>query len=176
MIFPHIEELAEKALKETNCYSVPVDVMKCAKEKGIEVKPIDTLEDGISGFFVTKGKNAHIGYNDSHSENRKRFTIAHELGHFMLHSKEESLFVDKEERSLYRNMDSSSGEIQKEREANSFAAALLMPKSLLKKEINSCNLELIGSITKYLATKFKVSEDAMTFRLTNLQLLDFGLY
>lgn len=176
MVTPHIEELAERILKETNCFSVPVDVMQCAKTKGIDVKAIDNLEDGISGFFVIKDKNFHIGYNNSHPETRRRFTIAHELGHFLLHSKEIPLFVDKAERSLYRNLESSSGEVQKEREANSFAAALLMPKSLLKKEINNCNLELVDSITKYLATKFKVSENAMAFRLTNLELLDFGLY
>lgn len=175
MVIPHIEALAEKILKETDCFSVPVDVMQCAKSKNIGVEAT-SLEDDISGFFLSKNKKFHIGYNSDHSENRRRFTVAHELGHYFLHSKEIPLFIDKLERSLYRNTESSSGEIQKEREANAFAAALLMPKTLLIREIKSCNVELIDSITKYLSSKFKVSEEAMSFRLTNLGLLDYGLY
>lgn len=175
MILQHIEEMAEKILKETECFAVPVNVKKCLNANDINLQEVE-LEDEVSGFFIMKDKKPHIGVNKNHSEKRRRFTIAHEFGHFILHSKETPLFVDKTERTLYRNLESSTGEIVKEREANSFAAAFLMPRRLLKREIDNCDIESIGSITEYLAKKFNVSEKAMEHRLTNLGLLDFGLF
>ena len=175
MIIRYIEEKADKVLKDTNCFTIPVDVITCASEMGIKVNEVD-LEEGVSGLFVIKDKVAHIGYNKNHPENRRRFTIAHELGHYLLHSKETFLFVDKEEKVLYRNMESSSGEHQKEREANAFAAALLMPKDLLLEEIKEYDFESGKKLPDFLANKFNVSEQAMTIRLTNLGLIDFGLF
>lgn len=169
-----IEALAEKVLKETNCYSVPVKVSVCAKAKNIELKAVD-LEDSVSGFFAIKNKVAHIGYNSKHPENRLRFTIAHELGHFVLHSKQVPVFIDKED-VKYRNIESSTGEFQKEREANAFAAALLMPNKLIKEEIQKYTPSSKQSIIEYLSNKFKVSEKSMEYRLTNLGLIDFGYF
>lgn len=175
MKLQHIEELAEKILKEANCLIVPVNVTKCVKSNNIKLQEVE-LEDDVSGFFIIKDKTAHIGFNKYHSDKRQRFTIAHEFGHYILHSKDTPLFVDTTEKTLYRNVDSSTGEMEKERQANAFAAALLMPISLLKREIDNCDISSIDSITDHLAKKFKVSEKAMTYRLTNLGLLDFGLF
>jgi Zn-dependent peptidase ImmA (M78 family) len=175
MILQHIEEMAEKILKESGCLEAPVNVKKCLNAHDIKLQEIE-LEDEVSGFFIIKDKKPHIGVNKRQTEKRRRFTMAHELGHFILHSKETPLFVDKTERALYRNLESSTGEIVKEREANSFAAALLMPRRLLKLEIDNCDTESVGSITEYLAKKFNVSEKAMEHRLTNLGLLDYGLF
>lgn len=175
MTVKHIEELAENLLRQSDCLSVPVNVRKFVKANNINLQEVE-LEDEVSGFFLIKGLTPHIGFNKFHSEKRQRFTIAHEFGHYILHSKEIPLFVDKGEKALYRNLESSTGEIDKEREANAFAAALLMPKTLLKREIDNCEPTLVESITDYLATKFNVSEKAMAYRLTNLGLLDFGLF
>jgi Zn-dependent peptidase ImmA (M78 family) len=175
MILQHIEELTEKILKEANCFTVPVNVKKCVIENGIKLQEVE-LEGEVSGFFVIKEKTPHIGINKFDPEKRKRFTMAHEFGHYVLHSKDIPLFVDKTEKALYRNVESSTGEIIREREANSFAAALLMPKRLLKREIENCEIDFIESITDFLAKKFHVSEKAMAYRLTNLGLLDFGLF
>lgn len=175
MIPRHIEEKATSVLLRANCTAAPVDVVAISKALNIKLEEFD-LEDEISGLFVVKQGKAHIGYNKHHADVRQRFTVAHEIGHFILHSKETVLFVDREEEKiLYRNMASSSGEYQKEREANAFAAALLMPKNLLIKEIQGLKLKgalLVPSLTK----KFKVSEEAMTIRLTNLGLIDYGLF
>lgn len=71
-----------------------------------------------------------IGFNPTESKTRQRFTIAHELGHFELHKQDSGLFVDKEFKMLFRDQNSSSGEIRKEQEANAFAAAILMPENI----------------------------------------------
>lgn len=175
MIFTYIEEKAEKLLSDADALTLPIDVLKCAKFLKIDVKAV-TFDEEISGIFVMKDKMAHIAYNKNEPENRIRFTVAHELGHYVLHSQNTPLFIDKAEKLMFRNADSSSGEYRKEREANSFAAALLMPKQILLREIENLKKSQEEETIPYLSKKFKVSEQAMTIRLTNLGLIDFGLF
>ena len=96
--------------------------------------------------------------------------ILHELGHFLLHKNSQNLFVEK--KVFFRDEESSLGEEKREKEANAFAAALLMPSSFLKTEIdeavNKKSLESDEDLVHYLSKKFDVSEIAMTYRLVNL--------
>jgi len=106
---------------------------------------------------------------------RQRFTIAHEIGHYLLHRFEHDVFFNKTgSKKLYRNEDSTTGKDQMEIEANAFAAALLMPEARVKKEMKTIQFDM-GSddweIFKKLAKTFKVSNQAMMFRMANLQLL-----
>ena len=173
MIIKYIEEKTEKLLQELNVSYAPVDVYQCAKYLGVDVQPVSLKED-ISGLFVIKDKMAYIRYNENEkNKQRQRFTIAHELGHFVLH-KNIPLFIDKGEKLMYRDTASTTGELQKEREANAFAASLLMPKFLIEKKI--LNIPQNKNIVDYLAEKFNVSDQAMNFRLSNLGMLDFGLF
>jgi Zn-dependent peptidase ImmA (M78 family) len=66
--------------------------------------------------------------------------------------------------------ESSRGEDDEEREANLFAAELLMPAALLKEELRGKNFDLLGNddFLERLAKKYKVSVQALTFRLANL--------
>jgi Zn-dependent peptidase ImmA (M78 family) len=106
--------------------------------------------------------------NQSDPPYRKRFTIAHELGHHFLHLLSDGEFVDSKV-DLFRDSetDVSPESIEQRRpeiQANQFAAALLMPADLVKREYSPTpNLE-------ELARKFNVSEAAMGFRLTKLGL------
>jgi len=63
-------------------------------------------------------------YNDPHPLVRQRFSIAHEIGHFILHQKQGQLFIDKTYKVFLRDQLSSSGENIQEIQANQFAAAL----------------------------------------------------
>ena len=95
-----------------------------------------------------------------------------------MHAQTEPLFIDKNEDDkftfLYRDDSSSSGEFSKEREANSFAAALLMPKKLVQEEIvKSSNKNNITKLTTELASKFKFSTQAMNIRLSRLGYFDY---
>lgn len=160
----YIEERTIDILRKFEIKEAPIDPIKCAESLGVKVKPM-ALDSDISGFFVIKDDKPFIMFNENESEQRQRFTIAHELGHFLLHKKT-SLFIDKTDIVLYRNSESATGELLKEREANAFAASLLMPKSFLENEIKSPRTN--KNIVSYLASKFNVSELAMSFRLSNL--------
>ena len=63
----------------------PVPVFTLAKQLGLGCEP-RPLEHGISGMLekVSEGQY-RLYYNENHPETRKRFTVAHEIGHFILH-------------------------------------------------------------------------------------------
>jgi Zn-dependent peptidase ImmA (M78 family) len=128
-----------------------------------------------SGFIVRDEENLRkivIGANKSHHPHRQRFTIAHELGHFLLH-KGETVHVDEGRGALATNLrdsESSKGEDNEEKEANLFAAELLMPAKFLKKDLEGKSFDLLADTTLLdgLAKKYQVSTQALTFRLANL--------
>jgi Zn-dependent peptidase ImmA (M78 family) len=170
----HIELRASQlAEKYSSRKHVHVDVEEIAAKLGLQVAEHD-LGDNVSGvLYIDKGKGT-IGYNKSESKQRRRFTIAHEIGHFLLHRLANEIFIDKKEfKPMYRDEKSSTGEIQQEREANAFAAALLMPKDRLIRELNKMNIDLSDDnedVIEQMAEKFQVSKQAMMFRISNLQL------
>lgn len=171
MINERIESITDNILNELNIKTPKgIKLEKIAKHLGVDIKGED-LDFDVSGLFVMKNDKYYIRYNNTESEQRQRFTIAHELGHFILHKEDKPLFVDKNEKILYRNFDSSTGEIKKEREANAFAAALLMPRFLLRQVISKAPNN-VDDVVNYLATEFNVSEQAMSFRLSNLGYLN----
>jgi Zn-dependent peptidase ImmA (M78 family) len=171
MIFKYIEEKSLNILLENKLLKLPINVDKLAKKMGVGVEA-SNFNDEVSGLFVMKDDKPFIAYNLSQSRKRRRFTIAHELGHYILHSKSKSLFIDKNNSVMYRNSESSTGEFLKEREANAFAAALLMPIPLIASEIKDLDGD---DIVEKLASKFNVSTQAMSFRLSNLG-YDFGMF
>lgn len=138
---------------------VPVDLLKIALDNGIEVKNAEFKNSDIAGILYKKNGKTIIFVSSSDPDNRKRFTVAHELGHYFLHpSTEDVLQVE------YRT-NGKNGDPQKEKEANCFAAALLMDEVLVKSLWN--DLKSVQS----LAEIFKVSFAAMSYRLNNLELL-----
>lgn len=173
MVSKSIENHAQRILEEMNIKRPAVNVDKIAKERGLKVIPYE-LGDDVSGvLYVDKGKGT-IGYNPNESEVRRRFTIAHELGHYELHRLNKEIFVDngkKQFNALFRDHRSSKGEDIIEQEANAFAAALLMPRNLLIKEIEKRDIDLSSDdddVIRDLAQKFQVSVQAMTIRIGNL--------
>lgn len=168
MILKHIEEKAELLLKENEFYNIGFDIDELVKKLNIElVKRNFDFDGDISGLLAVSNNKVVISVNSGEDPKRQRFTIAHELGHFALHSKDQPLFVDKAPKVMYRNNASATGGILKEREANAFAAALLMPKDLISQAIDNCDLGGYDIVEK-LAKDFNVSEQAMSFRLSNL--------
>ncbi len=166
-----IEELADGILRETSIITIPVDLQKIATQHGIKIVPYN-LTDDVSGLLVIKNGKVVIGYNDKQSNVRQRFTIAHELGHYFLAHQRGGLFVDtykNDQKVLYRNNDSSTGEDLQEREANAFAAALLMPRKVVIEKIATLNIDpKVDDDLTSLATQFGVSTQAMTYRVMNV--------
>ncbi|GFD83806.1 hypothetical protein KUL118_66680 [Tenacibaculum sp. KUL118] len=174
MNFSKIEKITEDLLKSQNICSVDeINLKKVCKSMNINLKSED-LDDDISGLFVVKEDSYFIRYNKRQPKTRKRFTIAHELGHYVLH-KNIPLFVDKTgAKVLYRDNNSSTGEVKREREANAFAASLLMPAKFIESEINKIPDDM-DEVIEYLAERFNVSLQAMTYRLANLN-YDIGYF
>jgi Zn-dependent peptidase ImmA (M78 family) len=142
-----------------------------ARGLGLQVEST-TLGEDISGVLVIEGGRGTIGYNAAHPSVRQRFSIAHEIGHFVLHEGHGPLFIDKKYTVYRRDPRSSSGENLQEIEANQFAAALLMPRALLRREAAEVHFDLADEATlDALAKKFDVSLQAMSIRLMNLNLL-----
>lgn len=165
-----VSELLEKARIRT----APVDPVVLAEHLGAEVRPEIAPDDVSGGLYHIEGVPV-IGVNASHHPNRQRFTIAHELGHLILHDHGD--FVDHgyvmegaKARSprFMRNQLSSEARDVKEMEANAFAASLLMPKAFIAKAVRDLSLPVRSEEVENLARVFKVSQQAMTFRLLNL--------
>lgn len=106
-----------------------------------------------------------IKVNENHPETRKRFTVAHELGHYFLHKENfgRQLFDDYAKRHSEMDWLYTNEERLFEREANIFAAWLLVDDHALAKQIR-----VLGRDARKLAAKFWVSERMMEFRLMRL--------
>ena len=165
-----ISETTTKLLDEHDITSAPVEVEKLCQAMRLNVRK-DRVEGDISGFLYREHdkSTAIIGVNASHHPNRQRFTIAHELGHFLLHTGDK-VHVDRGFEIRLRSDESSKGTDIDEKEANLFAAELLMPRHFIERdlaEIGSVDLTDEDTIKK-LAGKYKVSAHAFAFRLAYL--------
>jgi len=167
-----IEAKSIELLKEFGLFKAPVNVVKLTREMGITIEEQD-LDDDVSGFLVRKDGADIIGVNKYHPDVRKRFTISHEIGHFKLHV-ETPLFVDYYKGSKL-NRKITGGNYKMEKEANRFAACLLMPKNLILEELAELDEDLeYESKLHSLSKKFEVSTAAMDYRLKALGLYDYG--
>ncbi|MCG8998426.1 ImmA/IrrE family metallo-endopeptidase [Laribacter hongkongensis] len=141
---------------------LPINIDRIAERLGIEVCPVFGMQGKFSGCIEKTDTGAKISLDITESIVRQRFTVAHEIGHFALgHLKESGQKFRDGPDTL-----SGKGSVE-EREANSFAAELLMPESLLKYVITVRNITEIDK----LANLFNVSQIAMKYRLTNLGIL-----
>jgi len=163
-----IESMIEELLAGYEITEAPVPVERIAKAKGARIF-YQSLEDNVSGFLYRDKTQAVIGVNTHHAPARQNFTTAHELGHFLLHEQEQ-LHVDHEFRVRLRDDVSSLGTNDDEREANFFAASLLMPKRFLEEDLETEEyFDLLGDdFLSDLSRKYGVSTQALVNRLKNL--------
>ncbi|MCS6284411.1 MAG: ImmA/IrrE family metallo-endopeptidase [Nitrospira sp.] len=161
---------AYRLLAECGVTQAPVNLERLADYLGATIQR-EMIEDDVSGMvFKHKGRYI-IGINDRHPETRKNFTIAHEMGHIVLHQLDQ-VHVDKKFPVKLRDDVSSQAIDPHEIEANAFAAALLMPEALLKKDLSEIDCENEDQRND-LAEKYGVSRQAMNYRLMNLGFLTF---
>jgi Zn-dependent peptidase ImmA (M78 family) len=161
---------AEALVQRLGIAEPPVNVTRVAEALGIHVVQT-TLGDDISGLLITKDDVTTICVEKSHHLVRRRFTIAHEIGHHYLRHQFEPgdhVHVDRGALVSMRSARSAEGTDQREVEANQFAACLLMPRSLVQAEIERHGGVVSELLIEDLASKFKVSERAMTIRLGTL--------
>lgn len=168
------EALASQLLAESGVSDPPVDVERLAASHGALVSRSPFKDGEVSGMLMRReGQPPVIGVNDAHPERRQRFTIAHELGHLLLHPGRE-VVLDRPVRINLRDKTSSMATDQEEIEANAFAASLLMPAELVRSELLNLDPAIRQDpdrCTIQLADVFRVSTAAMGFRLINLGLV-----
>jgi len=157
------EQKASSLLQELNIKSIPTPLDKITTHFGITLSY--ELGENISGVLICNKNVTIIGVNSTEATVRQRYTIAHEIGHYVMHKNLAELFVDQD----YLVMKRSGVKDQQELEANAFAAALLMPEDLLLNELERMPVKIfVDAKIKMLAKKFEVSTIAMTYRLSNL--------
>ena len=156
----YIEQVSEIIHKEFKIENqIQIDPVTIAEEFGFTVFKSTFDFDNISVMVIISNENKSIYINENDSLNRQRFTVAHELGHIILHheSNEES----------YKEVDfrTNNGFDERESQANSLAAALLMPRTKAN-EI----WKKLQDVDDF-ADAFKVSKQAASIRLENLRLI-----
>lgn len=165
--FSYIQRLAERLLADHSVTRPPVPVDDMARKAGCRIVPA-ALQD-VSGILVRSSDGPTIGVNDRQHPVRQRFTIAHELGHLLLHRGEQVTY-DHSFRVNLRSDESSEGRDVEEIEANFFASRLLMPDVFLHADPRTTSIDMDDDdeAVAALAKEYKVSQQAMTLRLARL--------
>lgn len=168
MRIDQIEKRAYKLLDDLQIRNAPIPVDEIASKLGIQII-YEPFDGDLSGVLYREEKEVIIGVNALHPSNRKRFTVAHEIGHFLLHEGNE-MHIDRNFRINFRDNSSSTATNREEVEANAFAAALLMPehlvmKSVLEKVADGKDILHDEAIIDELANYFKVSKQSLLIRL-----------
>ena len=107
--------------------------------KGMNVILVRCSLDGVRGFYQYFQRNNIIYLDDQLPEKEQRFVLAHELGHMFLHKKSNAIFMDTH---TCFNTD------KLEREANTFAAELLIPDAIIMEKADF-TLEQLARLTGY---------------------------
>ena len=161
-----IDQEARRLLEEVGQEHPPVDVEAIADYLGMRVVKM-RMDDDVSGMLIRDAGVVTVGLNSSQGQNRHRFTLAHEVGHFRLH-RGRALILDSAVRVNFRDAQSARATDREEMEANRFAAELLMPARLVMDAVTRLGLDRVDVVKDKLADRFKVSPEAIGYRLVNL--------
>lgn len=144
-------------VREDDDISLPIDIKKILDKYNLSLKEGNFQDPNIAGAFDRDKGVIYLSKDDSPT--RKQFTIAHEIGHLILHEVKKEIFY----RTQFLLPDKQT-KLQ-EAEANWFAASLLMPRSLFVKYWDILQDE--GAMARV----FGVSVAAVHWRAKNLGLI-----
>jgi Zn-dependent peptidase ImmA (M78 family) len=140
------------------------------RREGVPVPDLGGQAEVVAGFLFTAGRVGWAFVSAAEPLPRRRFTAAHELGHFVLHRETMGRFRAETGETL-QEADGDAAD-QMEREANRFAVELLMPADLcraraeeLRRKHGCCPR---GVLVYRLASELLVSREAMGYRLKSL--------
>lgn len=145
--------------------NTPVDVIALALDQGLKISYFNPAQsksntlESVSGLLDKK--NSTIFVNSTDPLARQRFTIAHELGHFIYNHDEDKFGLNYRDDIRDRN--------SAERQADDFAAEVLMPSPIVRKKIKQYS-DASPTLTE-IASLFGVSNQAMKVKLDNMGLL-----
>lgn len=157
-------DVEQLAVIQRYMHEIPVKLGAMARELGISVK-LSTLKPGISGNIRLEGDGQYVIRINRHEiRERQRFTLAHEIAHFLLHRDEIERLGGIEDNVLYR----SGASEQKEYEANRLAADLVMPQKNIQSELETLGPLASDEAIDQMAEIFQVSKAAMEVRLSTI--------
>ena len=182
------EKEAQALLKRAEIDVLPVPLEQIARCLNVQVR-YAAFDDGLSGLIYREETDdgeeiaTVIGINSAHPPRRRRFSLAHEIGHLVMgHLKKaefQTLHIDRKFACLPRNGRSAQGTNALEIEANGFAAALLMPAKQLREDFKKFKADSIecfdyedDELASALAKRYNVSLQAMIIRLIRLGLIE----
>jgi len=149
--------------EHNNVNMIPLDVEDLASRLDITIN-LRSLENDLSGILYKDDADKWIiEVNQLHHKNRRRYTIAHELGHYILHRHLKDRFEDE---IFFRGGEPSNEEWQ----ASEFASNILMPEQEFRQFIK----DGVDKIEE-LSTEFQVSTIALRIRAKNLGMSGHGL-
>jgi len=152
---------ANKLLNEVWRAGIPVDPVQVARAAGLCVLEDASLASNILGALIKEPDSEPlIMLNANDPPNRRRFTCAHEIGHFVRRGATMQPYATID----FRDGSSATGQDDEEIYANEFAACLLMPQD----DVERFASEGLGDLE--MSIRFGVSREAMNFRLKNLGL------
>ena len=133
---------AEQLLQDENLLELPIDLEALAQIHGIFIKKMDSAEEGVSGMLLRHGDTFGILYSTRIPNiGFQRFSIAHELGHYFIDGHLDQIPFDGNMHSSRAGFVSSD---HYEREADHFAAGLLMPITPVRGVIDRASEGLYG--------------------------------
>lgn len=152
-----VEREVSKILRTFDVQTPPVDIVKIARESGVNVvfANFHASHSNISGFYDFEESTIFV--NSDEYPLRQTFTIAHEFGHKVLHA---DWAKSAEYKVLLRDSSLQSNDVR-EKEANSFAANLLVPRYLIDKYWRNLSVEQLSQL-------FAVSVPVIKHRLSFL--------
>lgn len=178
-----VDEAVTKVLDACRIQTYPIDIDLVARSMGITIFAAHFKDDDLRGILVDTdtplppyNKKLFIAVNGTDYLTRKRFTVAHEIGHYLLNCDESLNYYERSWHESTRAADPT------ERAADFFAASLLMPTVMtkacfleLKKEDSLSDQELMTRVIPELAMRFEVSEKVALQRLAELGIINIKL-
>jgi len=147
---------ARQLLKDAGIKTAPTSIREVVnylqENRNFNIASYSGFDEDTDALLHTDSEGSTLLFDPSNSENRKRFTIAHEIGHFML---------DHTQHGWCKRQEGTSRD-PKESEADEFAGELLMPLKLFKADLNR------GMHVDDLAKKYVVSKSAAGVRASKL--------
>lgn len=160
-----IEVLLQTVADADHRVMLPINVIDIARQLKLEYTTL-FLQEGVSGLLVKDTKDGPFKavVDAGEHEHRTRFTLAHEIGHYV-HKYVGEEWAHREAGLVERRSELSSlGTDPEEIWANEFAACLLMPAAIVMR------FWADGMEIPEMAKKFNVSQKALEYRIKNLGL------
>ncbi len=173
-----IEDAINMILSENGIKQLPINAFDIARKLGFVIKVVSFRDDSISGIlwdgaepFPALGAAYQrvILLNGNESAERQLFTVAHEIGHFMLHCNDDTNFYERYITNKCKDETIPDEQKDMEDKADFFAANLLLPTEILLRYIQTNGLNSTTEIINSVSADFCVEKETIRRRLEEIR-------